>query len=261
MFQTIQQRSGGGGSPEWLSSHPDPGNRFQKINQEAAQLQVSPNPIKVTRDFTRTQERLRGMSRAPSMAEIERGDYSNNRGQSPSNSRGQSPSRNQSSSGRYSSSVPYPSTRMRSYSSGNWISMNVPDNWREFSGQSEITFAPEGGYGDQGITHGAIVGVSRSGTNNLDDATESYVSQLLSGNSYLRQRGSYIRTTVGGRQGYTTQLYGRSPITGQNEIVTVYSTMLRNGDLVYVAAVAPENDSPAYSSAFRSIVGSIRFND
>ena len=215
-------------------------------------LRVSPNPIKVTRDFSRTQERFRGMSRAPSMAEIERGYNSGQR---------QGRAESSTSGGRYSSSVPYPSTRVRQYSSGNWISMNVPDNWREFGGQSEVTFAPEGGYGDQGITHGAIIGVSRSGSNNLDDATQAYVDQLLTGNSYLRQRGSYIRTTLGGRQAYTTQLYGRSPITGQSEIVTVYSTMLRNGDLVYLAAVSPENDSPEYSRAFRSLVSSIRLND
>src|SRR5687768_960891 len=35
MFQTIQAKSGNGG-PEWLSSHPNPSNRFQAINQEAA---------------------------------------------------------------------------------------------------------------------------------------------------------------------------------------------------------------------------------
>ncbi|MEP7212673.1 MAG: M48 family metallopeptidase [Acidobacteriota bacterium] len=255
MFQTIQQQSrGGGGSPEWLSSHPDPGNRFQKINREASLLLVSPNPIKVTRDFSRTQERLRGMSRAPSMAEIERGGYG-------SNSQGQSRSQNPTSGGRYASSVPYPSTRVRSYSSGNWIRMSVPNNWREFAGQSEVTFAPEGGYGDQGITHGAMIGVVQSGSNDLDDATRAYVDQLLSGNSYLRQRGSSIRTSVAGRQAYTTQLSGRSPITNQNEIVTVYSTMLRNGDLVYIAAVSPENDSPEYSRAFRAMINSIRFND
>ena len=139
--------------------------------------------------------------------------------------------------------------------------MSVPENWREFSGTSEVTFAPEGGYGDQGITHGAMVGVVQANSNDLDQATEDYVRQLLSGNSYLRQRGSFIRTTVGGRQAYTTQLYGRSPITNLNELVTVYTTMLRNGDLVYVAAVVPENDSPLYSSAFRSLISSIRFND
>jgi predicted Zn-dependent protease len=40
MFRTIQQR-GGGQSPEWLSDHPDPGNRYAAINREAATLRVA----------------------------------------------------------------------------------------------------------------------------------------------------------------------------------------------------------------------------
>ncbi|HSI88473.1 MAG TPA: M48 family metallopeptidase, partial [Pyrinomonadaceae bacterium] len=48
MFQTIA-REGGGRVPEFLSSHPDPGNRFQTINREAQLLEVSSNPIKITR--------------------------------------------------------------------------------------------------------------------------------------------------------------------------------------------------------------------
>ncbi len=42
MFQTIQAKGGNGG-PEWMSSHPNPSNRYQAINQEAAQLRVT-NP-------------------------------------------------------------------------------------------------------------------------------------------------------------------------------------------------------------------------
>jgi len=43
MFETIEQqaRSSGGGGPEWMSSHPNPGNRTQYINQEAALLTVA----------------------------------------------------------------------------------------------------------------------------------------------------------------------------------------------------------------------------
>ena len=40
MFRTIQQRSGSGG-PEWLSSHPNPRNRYEAINREASMLRVS----------------------------------------------------------------------------------------------------------------------------------------------------------------------------------------------------------------------------
>jgi predicted Zn-dependent protease len=40
MFRTIQARSGSRG-PEWLSSHPNPGNRYDAINREASMLRVS----------------------------------------------------------------------------------------------------------------------------------------------------------------------------------------------------------------------------
>ena len=39
MFQTIEKQGGGGG-PEFLSDHPNPGNRVQSINREAEMLRV-----------------------------------------------------------------------------------------------------------------------------------------------------------------------------------------------------------------------------
>jgi len=40
MFKILAQRGGPGG-PEWLSDHPDPGNRYAAINREAATLRVA----------------------------------------------------------------------------------------------------------------------------------------------------------------------------------------------------------------------------
>jgi predicted Zn-dependent protease len=250
MFRTIQQQSGGSGGPEWLSSHPDPGNRYQNINREAQYLRVSPNPIKVTRDFQRVQERLRGMSRARSMEEIQR-DHTNGSGAVS----------NPTAGGRYTSSVQAPSTRTRIYQSGNWIRMNVPSNWREFSYEGFIQFAPEGGYGDSGITHGAMIGIDRSNAADPRQAAQAYVNNLLQGNSYLQQRGTLTRTTLSGRQGYSAVLAGRSPITGRAELVTVYAAQLRNGDLFYIATVVPEQESSRYNTAFRSMLSSLRLTD
>lgn len=248
VFQTIASQSRGGG-PEWLSSHPDPGNRYQKINQMADRMRIAPNPIKVTTGFSRTQERFRSMPRARSMSEIERtGGGGNTGGYNPG------------AGGRYSSRVEYPSTRMRTYNSG-ILSVNVPTNWRDLSGGDGIQFAPEGAYGDQGITHGVMIGMVQGRGGNLDSATQEYVNSILQGNSYLRQQNSYSRTYVGGRQGYVTILAGRSPITRQNEIVTVYTTVLRNGGLVYVDTVVPEYETGTYNNTFRTVVNSIRFND
>ena len=43
MFETIagEAKSSGGGAPQWMSSHPDPGNRTQYITQEARLLTIA----------------------------------------------------------------------------------------------------------------------------------------------------------------------------------------------------------------------------
>ena len=249
MFRTIEQQ-GGSRSPEWLSSHPDPGNRYNYINQEANYLRVSPDPIKITRDFSRVQERLRSMPRAMTMAQIEQG-YKN----------GQGTAQNPTAGGRYSTNIGYPSSRTRVYSSGNWLRLNIPSDWRDFSSGDSVQFAPEGAYGDNGITHGAIVGVNRSNSGNLNQAAQDYINGVLQGNSYLRQQSGFSRYNFAGRQGYSVTLSGRSPITGRTEVVTAYMTQLNDGRLFYVDTVSPQEDAYRYSSAFRSLLNSIQIND
>ncbi|MGI9056535.1 MAG: hypothetical protein ACR2F2_12120, partial [Pyrinomonadaceae bacterium] len=61
--------------------------------------------------------------------------------------------------------------------------------------------------------------------------------------------------------GYYTTLSGRSPVTGETENATVYTTQLRNGQLFYIVAVAPADESSRYNIAFRNLISSIRLND
>ncbi|HEX9961365.1 MAG TPA: M48 family metallopeptidase [Pyrinomonadaceae bacterium] len=248
MFQTIAQQSGGSRSPEWLSSHPDPGNRFNNINREASLLRVSPEPIKVTQAFLNTKRRFQGMPRAQSMEEIAR---------NPQNNRGQ---QGQTVNGRYETRVQTPSSRYRTYSSGSQISLSVPENWGTVSEtETQVWFAPEGAYGSSGITHGAMVGIAQS-SGDLSQATESYVEGLLQSNDYLRQQNNYSRATIAGRSGLATVLSGRSPVTNRNEIVTVYTTTLQSSYLFYVITVVPQNEAAGYDYAFRNMLRSLRLN-
>ncbi len=70
MFRTIQQQGGGGG-PEWLSDHPDPGNRYAAINREAASLKVN-GASNTGPAFDSVRARLTRMPPAPSAAQIAR---------------------------------------------------------------------------------------------------------------------------------------------------------------------------------------------
>lgn len=247
MFQTIAQRERSRG-PEWLSSHPDPGNRYQKINQEAAQLNVSRTPYKLTREFQWAQTRVRGLPPARTMAQIER-DYQSGRGSSTgSGSMG---------GGRYSGSVEYPSTRTRVYDGTNF-QIEVPSNWRELPSSDGATFAPDGAFGDRGITHGAMIGVFRSQDNNLRDATNRFVNGLLQSNEYLQRNGGSTNAYISSQRGYSTALSGRSPITGRDETVTIYTAELRNGNVFYIITVAPATEDYRYASAFRSLLSSVQ---
>lgn len=247
MFRTIEGESRGRGAPEWLSSHPDPGNRYEAINREAQLLRVSPNPIKITRDFERVQARLRAMPPAMTMAQLEQAAKTGGGVQNPTNN------------GRYSDRVARPSSRMRYYSGLNWVRLNVPQNWRDFPSQDDVQFAPEGAYGNQGLTHGTMLGIYPDQSGNLQQASQNYLNVILQNNSYLRQRSQWTRTTVGGSQAYATTLAGTSPITRRIEFVEIYLTQLRSGQIVYIANVVPEGESYAYNNAFRNILNSIRF--
>ena len=248
MFQTISGQSSGGRAPEWLSSHPDPGNRYERINREARSLRIAMNPpIGVTREFQRTKERLLAMPKARSMAEIQRDPR---------------PSRtNPTDSGVYSNTVPLPSARSKVYAAGSLLEMNIPSNWQEFEGDSGVTFAPEGAYGREGITHGAMVGIATINERNLYEASDRYVEQLLSSNAYLSREGTLRQYRFAGRAGYSIVLSGPSPVTNRTEQATVYTTQLSNGALFYVITISPRDQAYRYSTAFRSMLTSIRLTD
>ena len=251
MFRTIERQSGGSRGPEFLSSHPNPANRYENINREAQLLRVSSNPIQNTREFERVQSRLNGMSPAPTMAQIEQSAQRNPQGNRE----------NPMGNGRYERRVEYPSSRTQTFTGGNFLRVNIPTNWQVFETEQTVTFAPQGAYGNNGITHGVMVGLTQTQNNDLARATEDYVNSLLQSNNYLRQDSRFSRTTIDRRNAYQTVLSGRSPVTGRTEVVNIYTMQLSNGALMYVAAVAPQDESSRYNNAFRNVLRSIQIND
>jgi len=252
MFKTIERQGGGGGG--FLSDHPSPKDRYARINQEAQYLRVN-NPIRDTRDFARVQERLRGYPRAQTMAEIARSGQRNPVGDN---------------TGNYPSNVPagrveYPSNRYQSYGifNGN-VSVSVPNNWRQINEGNSVWFVPEGAYGQYNgqavYTHGASFGVAQTNSSNLQSATQELVNSLAQGNNNLRSSGGYQRTTMSGRNALFTTLSNINEATGRPESVRVITTQLRNGQLFYMVAVAPQTERN-FENAFDTILRSVRIND
>ena len=72
MFETIERESkgGGGNSPQWLSSHPNPGNRTQYITKEAGMLKI--DGAADDREFAPIKTAFASLPPAKSMAELRR---------------------------------------------------------------------------------------------------------------------------------------------------------------------------------------------
>jgi hypothetical protein len=157
--------------------------------------------------------------------------------------------------------VAYPSTRYQTQRT-NLFSVAIPSNWRQIGGdQSSVSYAPEGAYGSQGITHGVMFSVVQSRYNDLQGASQEVVQSLIQGeNNYLRQQSGFTRSTLNGRAALATTLVGQSPITGVRERVTIVTTTLGNGQVFYMAAVSPQNEYTTYQRAFNDIMRSLQLS-
>ena len=250
MFQTIQAKGGGGG-PEWLSSHPNPANRFEAINKEAASLRVT-NPVRNTTEFTQVKSRLQRMAPAPTTEQVMK--QGNRRtGQDTGYPAGQV--------GR----VEPPSGQYETFDGGNLFRIAVPSNWRELQGNNSVTFAPEGGYGNyQGqsvFTHGLQVGMEGTNTGSLRTATNQLIEGLAQSNPSLRQSGGFSNVQIAGRRGLATVLTNVSDVTRQQERIALYTTQLNDGSLFFVVGVAPAREFNGYQSIFNRSVQSLQLND
>jgi hypothetical protein len=251
MFQTIEKQSGSGG-PQFLSDHPNPGNRQAYIAQEASQLRIQ-GQAGDAREFARVKQELRSLPPAPTAEEARRGRTAPRSGQPTSDTRD------------IGTRVAPPSSRFRTYTEGDLVRVSVPENWREIATEASAKFVPDGAYGQvQGqtiFTHGIELGVLRDERHTLREATREFIDSLRQSNPSLRASGGPQNTTLSGRNALWADLTNVSEATGREEAVTIFTTQLRDGSLFYVITVAPEAELQAYEPSFRRVIQSIRLTD
>jgi hypothetical protein len=250
MFQTIEKQGSGGG-PQFMSDHPNPGNREAYITEEASHLRIEGHAGD-SGEFARVKDRLRSMSPAPTTEEVTR------RGKQTPTTSGQ-PADN------IGARVAPPSSRYKDYTEGNLFRVSIPDNWREVATSSSVKFVPDGAYGQvQGrtvFTHGAELGFTRNEIHSLQEASQEFIDGLAQSNPSLRATGGPKNTSLSGRNGLVASLNNVSEVTGRRETVTVFTTLLRDGNLFYCIAVAPQDEYQAYQRSFQRVAQSIRLTD
>lgn len=250
MFETIAKQ-GGGAPPQWLSSHPNPGNRTQYITQEANQLRVAPRPD--DSGFARTRSRFASLGPARTMAEVEKNSSGSGEG-----------NRAPVSVGRVGDPVPRPSTQYRTMKGGQLFQVSIPSNWTALASESSVKYVPQNGYGEangqETMTHGVEFGAMRASSRDLRQATQTLVEGFLQGNEGMRVAGSQRNVQLSGRTAILTPLEGRS-VLGGVEHVDVYTMLLADGNLFYHLSVAPDREIDLYTAAFTRVARSLKLND
>jgi hypothetical protein len=252
MFETIarQSRSSGGSGPQWLSSHPDPGNRTQYIEKEAALLTLAAPADE--RGFTTVKTAFAAQPPARSMSDLARASAGGGGGNAPT------------AVGTPGQPVPPPSTQYQTINGGGVFQADVPANWTALRSNSAIKVVPENGYGQlQGQTvfsHGVEFGVSQANTRDLQAATQTWLDAIARNNPELRAAGTQTAVRISQRSAIRTPLVNPSPLGGQ-ERVDVYTTFLSDGTLFYYFTIVPERDAAAFGSAFDRVAQSIRLTE
>ena len=243
MFRTIEQQAGGNGAPEFLSSHPDPGNRYEYVMAEAQMLHVQ-NPVHDNGEFNNVRQRL-GSNALPVSQPNNNGVPVG--GVSNAGSPGVDPRDN----------VPYPSTRYRTYSVTGAFQVSVPDNWQQIPGQNGVTFAPQNAYTQGDFSHGAEIGVAQPNAQSLRDANDQLINSFSQGNPGLRSQ-QQRSTTVDGHQALETTLLNQDQ--HGTELVRITTTMSAQQTVLYVVTVVPQYEEAQYRTAFAQMMRSLRIS-
>jgi Zn-dependent protease with chaperone function len=255
VFQMLEQQ-GGPGAPEWLSDHPNPGNRVAYITAEAKNLQVT-NALHSTGELPTVQTDLRSLPPAQTMAQLEKDAQNGN----PQGNRTIGGNAGGSQPVGTTGSFPATSTSYRTYNQPGVFRVNVPDNWQAVSGNNSVRFSPEGASGQangqQAFLLGVEVGLAGLQAADLQSASQQFVQQLTAVNPNLRPQSDFQSTTLDGRQALR-MAFNNTNDAGQPETVVLQTTLLDDGNLFYALDVAPSNQFATYQPVFRRVGGSIR---
>jgi Zn-dependent protease with chaperone function len=278
MFQMLKAQQGRepGKVAQFFSDHPNPSNREAAVRQEAQKLGVRGGRTEVVGGLDTLKSRLRSYGPAPSMAQIAQGAR-------PSQGSTQGSTYPSAGSSGQTVQIAAPSSRMRSFRQrSDFFQIQYPDNWRvsESSGYG-ATIYPEGGAvrasnGQDILVYGVVVNhyepfsgqpgdvfsQPAPGRGTLDQATNDLANELMRANPHLRPvSNSMRRQTIDNANALSVVLGGRSPVTGADERVTVFTRELPDGHVLYALFIAPARDYSALSRTFQNMVSSLRVND
>ena len=239
-FEKLQSETAGKNPPQFLSDHPNPDHRVERVDEEIDKLGGPPANAK--RDSAEFEAIKREVLALPVVKKV-----------APATAAG-------------SATPPPPASSHFSDYEGSSFKLKYPDNWSKTDGDDGASFAPVGGVvqtsgGLGALAYGLIVNVTPSQAGSKDsaalaNATEQLVLSLRKANPNLRvtQRSAPVR--LNGQPGLSTYLSNDSPVGGQETDWLI--TVMQPQGLLSFLCVAPQNAYNDYDKTFSAILDTVR---
>ncbi|HET9180447.1 MAG TPA: M48 family metallopeptidase [Terriglobia bacterium] len=257
-FQTLEKQGGAGG-PQFLSDHPNPGNRYEAVSNEVQKW--PPESFRTnTAQFTeiKQQAQRKRAYTAQEIAQMAKNGQIHNTGM-PADMPGPG------SMGNVSLSDVMPRGRFQPLNT-QAFSIEHPSNWQTNQDQQGggVTIAPEAGVSQSGIAYGTMISAFKpQNAGNLGEAVQELVSSLAQQNPGLRVTGSR-NITVNGVRAKSVDLKGQSPIGSDGRPLQEHDWLValpyQQNRVIYLVFIAPERDFSRLRPTFEQMLRSFRLD-
>ena len=279
-FETIKAKYGAGGA-QFLSDHPNPGNRTEYVNAEIATLAPLNKPTVTTPAFTAMH--ATAMQKKPLTAkEVKAGGWrqSGLYAAQPGGNGAVVASLPVAAQTGGQAAVPQQTIAPLSTEAlglgdrlvavqASRYAMQAPSSWKRIDdADGTVTVAPAGGAGSFGVAYGVVLGIAKQDGNGVSDAASLATASAALLQGFVRQGSGLSQTGVatsmqaGGRPAQAVVLRGSSPVAEggaqlaeRDWLVTVARP---DGDVSYLVFVAPEREFGKMKPLFDTMLASFR---
>jgi Zn-dependent protease with chaperone function len=257
-FETLEKQGGGGG-PQFLSDHPNPGNRYQTVSREVRNWPRK-NYRTNTAQFTQVRQQARDTRAytAQEIAQMAKNGQIHNTGM-PAAVPGPGATGNVNTSG------VMPSGSFQTLNT-QAFSIEHPTNWQASQAQQGggVTIAPQAGVVQSGIAYGAMINSFQP--QNAEDLCDA-VLELYSGLAQHNPGLSVVASrsiTVNGKQAKSVELSGRSPLGSSSQPLQEHDWLValpyQQNRVIYLIFISPERDFSRLRPTFEQMLRSFRLN-
>ncbi len=256
-------KEGGAGVPQYLSDHPNPGNRVQAVRDE-----IKNWPPKNYSDNSAQFVQAKQQAQTVKVYTAQQIDQMAKSGQIQNQVPAGVPTatNNTASQGQIrpvSAQEVMPSGQFQTLAS-QVFSIQYPSNWQAQQGQDGVTIAPAAGVSQAGIAYGTVINaVTPQQGDSLDQVTQAVLNGLQQSNPGLRVIGRPQKIKVNGRPGRSVDLMGNSPILDSNgqpepEHDWFVNVQRPDGSVLYLVFVSPDKDFSRLRPTFQQMLRSLR---